>query len=87
MDDIERIARRMEMDELRLQRDDQRRYALRAQDAMTDDTSAYPLAYPGAYGYAGGAAGRRAACTEPVASNCEATAPESKTGRRSLGTR
>ena len=55
----ERIARRMEMDELRLQRDDQRRYALRAQDAMTDDTGAYPLAYPGAYGYAGGAAGHR----------------------------
>jgi hypothetical protein len=56
----ERIARRMEMDELRLQRDsDRRRYAVRAEDAMTDDAGygGYALGYPGGYGL--GAAGHR----------------------------
>ena len=58
----ERIARRMEMDELRLQRDmDRRRYALRADDAMADDTTygGYALGYPAGYGYGYGAPGRR----------------------------
>ena len=57
----ERIARRMEMDELRLQRDtDRRRYALRADDAMSDDTGygGYAVGYPGyGYGYGDGYAG------------------------------
>jgi len=56
----ERIARRMEMDELRLQRDgDRRRYAMRAEDGMTDDAGygGYALGYPGGYGV--GAPGRR----------------------------
>jgi len=56
----ERIARRLEMDEMRVQRDDRRRYAMRADDATGDETAygGYTWGYAAGYGYGANGYGR-----------------------------